>query len=129
MNTHFFQRYHSKEIVATANAMLLLPRLYHYSPDIFFLFLKGFIFSDEFEPDISFQLQERGVDSVPNNLHDVEHRYLFVEQFYPTDFKKISPRAPMGSRIFDLSGLLEREALTETRKIAEKLSKKHGSRS
>jgi len=36
MKTHFFQRYHSKENVDTANAMLLLNRLYSYSSDMFF---------------------------------------------------------------------------------------------
>ena len=40
MKIHYFQRYHTKENVSTANTMLLLSRLYQYSPDRFFLFLK-----------------------------------------------------------------------------------------
>lgn len=36
MKVHYFQRYHGKENVATANLTLLLSRLYHYSPNIFF---------------------------------------------------------------------------------------------
>jgi len=36
-------------------------------------------------------------------------RYFFVEKFYETDFKKITPRSPMGSRVFDLSQILETE--------------------
>lgn len=30
MKIHYFQRYHAKENVATANTMLLLSRLYSY---------------------------------------------------------------------------------------------------
>lgn len=33
MKIHYFQRYHEKENVATANTMLLLSRLYSYSSD------------------------------------------------------------------------------------------------
>ncbi|GIO41392.1 hypothetical protein J41TS4_11500 [Paenibacillus apis] len=40
MKIHFFQRYHSKENVDTANAMLLISRLYSYSPAKFFTFLE-----------------------------------------------------------------------------------------
>lgn len=36
MRIHYFQRYHQKENVATANTMLLLSRLYSYSPNKFF---------------------------------------------------------------------------------------------
>ena len=38
-------------------------------------------------------------------------RYFFVDEFYETDFKKITPRAPMGSRVFDLTQILETEKL------------------
>lgn len=62
MQTHYFQRYHSKENVATANTMLLLSRLYQYSSDKFFHFLKSEIFLDSFEPEIGFTLQERNID-------------------------------------------------------------------
>lgn len=41
MKIHYFQRYHEKENVATANTMLLLSRLYSYSSDKFFGFLKS----------------------------------------------------------------------------------------
>ena len=40
MKVHYFQRYHSKENVATANTMLLLSRLYSYSPEKFFQAIK-----------------------------------------------------------------------------------------
>ena len=36
-----------------------------------------------------------------------ETRFFFVDNFYTTDFKKSTPRAPMGTRIFDLTKVLE----------------------
>lgn len=67
MKLHYFQRYHEKENVATANTMLLLSRLYSMSPDKFFRFLKSEFFSDsDFEPEILFNLQEKSVNSVPD---------------------------------------------------------------
>ena len=51
-------------------------------------------------------------------------RYFFVDKFYYTDFKKITPRAPMGSRVFDLTQILETEKLSETKEIAELLNVK-----
>lgn len=36
MRIHYFQRYHEKENVATANTMLLSSRLYQHSSDKFF---------------------------------------------------------------------------------------------
>lgn len=65
MKVHYFQRYHKGEDVATANTMLLLSRLYVYSSEKFFRFLKGQYFSDtRFEPEIAFVLQEKGKASV-----------------------------------------------------------------
>ena len=67
MKIHYFQRYHKGEDVATANTMLLLSRLYTYSSNLFFRFLKGLCFNDiEFEPELSFLLQEKGKNSVPD---------------------------------------------------------------
>jgi hypothetical protein len=51
-------------------------------------------------------------------------RYFFVDKFFETDFKKMTPRAPMGTRIFDLTKLLETEQLPETVEIAELLKTK-----
>ena len=66
MKIHYFQRYHEKENVATANAMLLLSRLYQYSSEKFFYLLKSEFFSDDFEPEIVFNLQEKSRQSVPD---------------------------------------------------------------
>ena len=73
MKIHYFQRYHSKENVATTNTMLLLSRLYSYSSDKFFRFLKSEYFSDRFEPEIVFTLQEKSEESVPHTC-----KYLYI---------------------------------------------------
>lgn len=51
-------------------------------------------------------------------------RYFFVDKFYETDLKKITPRAPMGTRVFDLKQILETELLPEIQEIAELLKVK-----
>ena len=58
------------------------------------------------------------------DLANFEHRYFFVEQFYETNFKKITPYAPMGTRFFDLCSILQTDTLPNTEKIAEILSNK-----
>lgn len=79
MKIHYFQRYHAKENVATANTMLLLSRLYQYSADKFFRFLKSEFFSDSFEPEIVFNLQEKSVDSIPDATITQESFKIVVE--------------------------------------------------
>ena len=79
MKIHYFQRYHEKENVATANTMLLLSRLYSYSSDKFFRLLKSEFFSDSFEPEIVFNLQEKSVDSIPDATITQEGFRLVVE--------------------------------------------------
>lgn len=79
MKIHYFQRYHEKENVATANTMLLLSRLYSYSSDKFFRFLKSEFFSDSFEPEIVFKLQEKSADSIPDATITQEGFKIVVE--------------------------------------------------
>lgn len=79
MKLHYFQRYHTKENVATANTMLLLSRLYHYSTTKFFQFLKSEYFLDAFEPEIVFRLQEKNLDSVPDATITQESFKIVVE--------------------------------------------------
>lgn len=79
MKIHYFQRYHQKENVATANTMLLLSRLYSYSSDKFFRFLKSEYFFDSFEPEIVFTLQERSEKSVPDATISQEGFKIVVE--------------------------------------------------
>ena len=63
-------------------------------------------------------------DGYGYDLRSIKHRYFFVEKFHETDFKKITPRAPMGSRVFDLTQILETEQLPSTQAIAELLKTK-----
>jgi hypothetical protein len=64
----------------------------------------------------------RAIEDGKSHGYDMDAtRYFFVEKFYETDFRKITPRAPMGSRVFDLSQILETEKLPETAEIAELL--------
>ena len=79
MKIHYFQRYHEKENVATANTMLLLSRLYSYSSDKFFRLLKSEFFSDSFEPEIVFTLQEKSVKSIPDATITQESFKIVVE--------------------------------------------------
>ena len=90
MKIHYFQRYHSKENVATANTMLLLSRLYSYSSDKFFRFLKSEFFSDGFEPEIVFTLQEKSEESVPDATITQEGFKLVVETKCQTGFIQTS---------------------------------------
>lgn len=60
-------------------------------------------------------------DSHRYDLRTIEHRYFFVDKFYETDFKKITPRAPMGTRIFDLTQVLGMEDIPETEELALRL--------
>lgn len=87
MKVHYFQRYHSKENVSTANTMLLLSRLYQYSPDKFFRFLKqkNYI-SDSFDPQIKFTLQEKNVNSVPDATITQDSFKIVVETKMSDDF-------------------------------------------
>ncbi|WP_042478801.1 hypothetical protein [Bacillus ndiopicus] len=79
MKIHYFQRYYEKENVATANTMLLLSRLYSYSSDKFFRFLKSEFFFDSFEPEIVFNLQEKSVESIPDATITQESFKIVVE--------------------------------------------------
>lgn len=80
MKIHYFQRYHAKENVATANTMLLLSRLYNYSTDKFYRFLKSeFFANNDFEPGLVFNLQERSKDSIPDATITQEGFKIIVE--------------------------------------------------
>lgn len=79
MKIHYFQRYHEKENMATANTMLLLSRLYAYSSDKFYRLLKSEYFSDSFNPEITFRLQEKSVGSIPDATITQESFKIVVE--------------------------------------------------
>ncbi|MDR2599611.1 MAG: hypothetical protein LBC73_04990 [Oscillospiraceae bacterium] len=57
MKVHYFQRYQKAEDVHTSNTILLLSRLYHYSPNKFFYFLRN-ILPDNANTTLEFAIQE-----------------------------------------------------------------------
>lgn len=81
MNIHYFQRYHQKENVATANTMLLLSRFYQYSSGKFYQFLKTEYFPESFEPEIDFKLQEKSgsKNSIPDATITQESFKIVIE--------------------------------------------------
>ncbi|MCM1003065.1 MAG: hypothetical protein NC408_01845 [Candidatus Gastranaerophilales bacterium] len=58
------------------------------------------------------------------DLVNYKHRYFFVDKFYETDFKKVTPYAPMGTRFFDLCDVLQIDNLPDAEKIAKLLCNK-----
>ncbi len=86
MKIHYFQRYHQKENVATANTMLLLSRLYSNSPSNFFLFFQSLFLSDTFEPEIVFNLQEKSRYGIPDATITQEGFKIIVETKLSGDF-------------------------------------------
>ena len=55
------------------------------------------------------------------NLRTVRHRYFFVEQFYPTDFKKSSKNPIQKSKLFNLAEMFGHKTMPDTKKIASDL--------
>ena len=120
MQIHYFQRYHSKENVDTSNTMLMLSRLYNYNADKFFSMLNSLILGDDESPEITFDLQVAGDESVPDavisqksfkivvetklyNQFDKQQLVNHLEQFGAEDIKvllTIDPR-PMKQQLFD----------------------------
>lgn len=56
------------------------------------------------------------------NLRTIRHRYFFVEQFYPTDFKKSSKNPIQKSKLFNLAEMLGYKTMPDTKKIASDLN-------
>ena len=68
MNIHYFQRFAQRENVATNNTMLLLQRLYYYSPNKFEKLLRKLLGDEceEFDIGIKWQTQLKCENSVPD---------------------------------------------------------------
>lgn len=88
MQIHYFQRYHSKENVDTANTMLMLSRLYNYSADKFFSMLNTLILGEDESPEITFHLQTAGDDSVPDAVIGQKSFKIVVETKLYNQFNK-----------------------------------------
>lgn len=120
MQIHYFQRYHSKENVDTFNTMLMLSRLYNYNADKFFSMLNSLILGGDESPEITFDLQVAGDESVPDavisqksfkivvetklyNQFDKQQLLNHLKQFGTEDIKvllTIDPK-PMKRQLFD----------------------------
>ena len=57
-------------------------------------------------------------------LKNYKHKYFFVDKFYETDFRKVSKRAQMGVKIFDLTEILNTDKLPEVDQMAKILKEK-----
>ncbi len=63
---YYFQRYHSKENAHSSNALLLLKRLYYYSPKLFYRVISKWIDVEEDTFLPNFLTQTKAVKSVPD---------------------------------------------------------------
>lgn len=88
MQIHYFQRYHSKENVDTSNTMLMLSRLYNYNADRFFLMLNSLILGEKESPEITFDLQVAGDESVPDAVISQKSFKIVVETKLYNQFTK-----------------------------------------
>lgn len=88
MQIHYFQRYHSKENVDTSNTMLMLSRLYNYNADKFFSMLNTLILQEDESPEISFDLQVAGDESVPDAIISQKSFKIVVETKLYNQFGK-----------------------------------------
>ena len=88
MQIHYFQRYYAKENVETANTMLMLSRLYQYSADKFFSMLTNLILGEGENPEITFDLQVMGDQSVPDAVISQKSFKIVVETKLHNQFDK-----------------------------------------
>ena len=84
-NIHYFQRYHGQENVHTANAFLLLNRLYQYKSEYFYRFLDSIVEDEQLEYNfrLNMQLQVKSEKNRKSTIPDamiLQHGYrLCVE--------------------------------------------------
>jgi hypothetical protein len=85
MKIHYFQRYHQKENVYSANTMFLISRLYSYSSKYFYDFLSKILPANaQVEPSI--KLQVRNSKSVPDAVINQESFKIVLEAKRLGDF-------------------------------------------
>lgn len=88
MQLHYFQRYHSKENVVTANTMLMLSRLYKYDSGKFFAMLNSLVLGTSESPELSFVLQPACGGSVPDAMISQKSFKIVVETKLYNQFGK-----------------------------------------
>ena len=88
MRIHYFQRYHSKENVDTANTMLMLSRLYKYDSNKFYTLLNELIIGDDKTPEIAFLLQVPHKGSVADATISQTSLKIVIETKLRNGFKE-----------------------------------------
>jgi hypothetical protein len=78
-STHYFQRYTQKENVATNNTLLLLSRLYQYSPSKFNAFLAELLGDSNVHAGVVFNQQKRYEDAIPDGIIEQESFKILIE--------------------------------------------------
>lgn len=76
---HFFQRFSQKENVVTNNTMLLLSRLYQYSPNIFYKYLEEILPDYPNETGVLFRTQVKQQRSVPDAIISQKSFKIVIE--------------------------------------------------
>jgi len=80
---HYFQRYSQPENVATNNTLLLLSRLYNYSPNKFNGFLSELLNDANLESGVIFNQQKRGKTSIPDGcIYQSSFKILIETKLY-----------------------------------------------
>ncbi|MBQ7944061.1 MAG: hypothetical protein IJ326_08380 [Lachnospiraceae bacterium] len=88
MKVHYFQRYQTKENVDTSNTMLMLSRLYNYNSDKFFRMMNNLVLGQKESPEISFELQSTGENSVPDAVISQKSFKIVIETKLYNQFHK-----------------------------------------
>lgn len=97
MKIHYFQRYHSKENVATANTMLMLSRFYNFNADKFYAMLNELILHEDATPEITFDLQVQSNGSVPDAIIQQKSFKIVVETKLYNQFREDQLKAHLNS--------------------------------
>lgn len=97
MKIHYFQRYHSKENVATANTLLMLSRFYNFNADKFYTMLNELILHEDTVPEISFDLQVQSEGSVPDAIIQQKSFKIVVETKLYNQFREEQLKAHLNA--------------------------------
>lgn len=108
MQIHYFQRYHSKENVDTSNTMLMLSRLYNYNADKFFAMLNALILGQDETPEITFDLQVVGDESVPDAIISQKSFKIVVETKLHNQFQQNQLESNPESTVIQMDSVIGR---------------------
>lgn len=97
MKIHYFQRYHSKENVATANTMLMLSRFYNFNSEKFYVMLNELILHEDATPEITFDMQVQSEGSVPDAVIQQKSFKIVVETKLYNQFREEQLKAHLNA--------------------------------